>query len=178
MSWQARVDGLIVTDVGEDLVVYDDDRQAIHTLNPLAATIWRRCDGTTSEEQMAAALGVSADTIAAAITLLHNALLITGTAGDRTPSPRPHAVSRRRVMRQAGVAGIALPAIVSITAPRAHAALSDCPDDAIPASECEDNEGVTCLVGSSGACGTCTKSVTLPEECGFFCVETTTWSCS
>lgn len=178
MSWQARVDGLIVTDVGEDLVVYDDDRQAIHTLNPLAATIWRRCDGTTSEEQMAAALGVSADTIAAAITLLHNALLITGTAGDRTPSPRPHAVSRRRVMRQAGVAGIALPAIVSITAPRAHAALSDCPDDAIPASECTDNDGVACWKDSE-TCGRCTKTVIPPPQgCGFLCVEGEAWSCS
>ncbi len=39
-------DGLLVEELGEDVVVYDLDRDQVHVLNPVAALVWKSSDGT------------------------------------------------------------------------------------------------------------------------------------
>ena len=42
--------------LGDEVAVYDRARAEVHALNPTAAGVWRRCDGSTSPEAIAAAL--------------------------------------------------------------------------------------------------------------------------
>ena len=44
----ARTDALIVRALDDRTVVWDEITQARHELEPLAAEVWRRCDGGTS----------------------------------------------------------------------------------------------------------------------------------
>ena len=42
--------------LGDEVAVYDRARAQVHALNPTAARVWRRCDGATSPDAIAAAL--------------------------------------------------------------------------------------------------------------------------
>jgi hypothetical protein len=42
---KARGQDLIVAVVGDELVIYDKSRDRAHQLNPVAALVWRHCDG-------------------------------------------------------------------------------------------------------------------------------------
>ncbi len=46
----AREDGITFEEIGGEYVVYDAESQRAHRLNPVAAAVWRNCDGTRSEE--------------------------------------------------------------------------------------------------------------------------------
>lgn len=47
-----REDGITFEEIGEEYVVYDAESQRAHRLNPVAAAVWRNCDGTRSEEAL------------------------------------------------------------------------------------------------------------------------------
>src|SRR5437870_3077851 len=53
---KARRDRLLVEDVRQELVVYDLERWTVHLLNPVAALVWRCCDGRTTVARLAALL--------------------------------------------------------------------------------------------------------------------------
>jgi len=40
-----QIEGIMVREVGEDLMVYDAPGRAIHVLSPTAQFIWEHCDG-------------------------------------------------------------------------------------------------------------------------------------
>ncbi len=42
---RARQDGLLKEAVGEELLLYDRDSHTAHCLSPIAACVWRHCDG-------------------------------------------------------------------------------------------------------------------------------------
>lgn len=42
---RARQDGLLEETVGEELLLYDQDSHTAHCLSPIAAGVWRHCDG-------------------------------------------------------------------------------------------------------------------------------------
>jgi len=48
--------GLIRQDMGDELLLYDSERETIHTLNPTARLIWELCDGTHTIEDMEQAI--------------------------------------------------------------------------------------------------------------------------
>src|SRR5712691_3388551 len=50
---RARVEGLVIQELPDEVLVYDLDRHRSHCLNRTAAMVWRHCDGRTSVEQMA-----------------------------------------------------------------------------------------------------------------------------
>lgn len=52
----ARLDGLVITEVDNETLVYDMERDKAHCLNQTAALIWRRCDGKTTVREMAGLL--------------------------------------------------------------------------------------------------------------------------
>src|SRR5688572_13336501 len=56
MTPTARKDGLLVQEIGEEVVVYDRERHVIHSLNQTAVLVWRHCDGQTSISDLAALL--------------------------------------------------------------------------------------------------------------------------
>src|SRR3954464_12013746 len=54
---KARVAGLLVSQVNDDTIIYDEERKEAHTLNRTASFVWRHCDGQTSASQLALLLG-------------------------------------------------------------------------------------------------------------------------
>jgi hypothetical protein len=112
----ARRDGLVVKTVAGEVLVYDLERHRAHSLNPLAAAIWRGCDGRRPVATLAAAVraetGVPVTTAAVEYGLasLGRAHLLTGGA------PRVSGPTRRQVLAGVGTAA-AMPLVLSIVAP-------------------------------------------------------------
>jgi hypothetical protein len=119
MAPKARTGRLLVHDVDDEVVVYDQEAKRAHRLNPSAAKVWRLLDGKRSVGTVAAELGVDASVVDLAIDDLANAGLL------ETAEPLP--VSRRSALRKAAVAaavGFVLPAVTSMAAPLAAQASS------------------------------------------------------
>src|SRR5919202_6081381 len=52
----ARTDQLVVSEVDDEVLVYDRTRDRAHCLNRTTALVWRHCDGRTTIEALAARL--------------------------------------------------------------------------------------------------------------------------
>jgi hypothetical protein len=155
----ARVENLVTTTSRDEVLVYDQDRHHIHHLNPTASAVWSQCNGRRTVSEVAQAAGVDEDAVRLALRKLEDANLLDGTleAGVRGTTH-----SRRSFMKKAAVAGaIAVPAIVSISAPHAAAAQSvpggsTCTGGVTcvkPSKTNAGNVGAKCCVGNvAGAC--------------------------
>lgn len=112
----ARTHDLVLTELGDELLVYDLRRDALHYLKPSAASVWRACDGTRSIRDVAVDLGESPETVEAILLQLADALLLD----DSTTPKRESRASRRALLRGAGIGVV----VTSITAPSAAAQAS------------------------------------------------------
>src|SRR5262245_1862842 len=118
---KARQTGLLIEQVGDDTIVYDEERKEAHSLNRSASIVWTHSDGTRSVEELATVLGTelgaeAPESVAQyAIDELTRANLLDAGASDDADS-----VSRREAIRRlslVGAAAIVLPAVFSIAAP-------------------------------------------------------------
>ena len=147
---EARSKGLVVQELAEEVLVYDQDRHKAHCLNQTAALVWKQCDGRRSVSDIAGKLSrelkgeVGQDMVWVALEQLSKThLLKEGVRGEK------EVVSRREVMRRIGIgAAVALPVVTSIVAPKAS-----------EAANCRPS-GATCTTSAqccSGLCnaGTC-----------------------
>ena len=114
---KARVDCL-TREFGDELLVYDRDRNVGHCLNPTAAAAWKLCDGKTDPSELATILTrqfsapVDEPVVLLALEELSKARLLVET---ERPVRR---TSRREAIRAIGIAGaIALPIVTSLVAP-------------------------------------------------------------
>ena len=145
MKPHAREKGLLVRELGEEVVVYDLDRHEAHCLNPSAAAVFKRCDGRSTVPELALALredlGEPVDErwVGLALEGLEAAhLLEAGTS----PAP-PAEPSRRDLLRKAGLgAALLLPAVVSMVAPTPAEAAGTC----IPDTACPGNDFQPCYI--------------------------------
>lgn len=130
MTMQARQDHLIVQEMGDETIIYDEQRDHIHRLNRTAALVWRHCDGQR--------------TVADLVSVLRNELASTvdeemvWLALDRLdkehllqePLVRPASVmqiTRRQMLRKAALVGgatLLLPVVQSMVAPTPAMAMS------------------------------------------------------
>jgi len=120
---EARQDKLLVQEVADELVVYDQDRHQVHRLNRTTGLVWRHCDGQTSIADLAALLQselnlpAEEELVWLALEGLQKAHLL------QQPLIRPADVSnmsRRQAVRKLGLAGalsFLLPVVTSIVAP-------------------------------------------------------------
>jgi Coenzyme PQQ synthesis protein D (PqqD) len=120
----SRTTGLVTKEVARELIVYDLEWHRAHSLNTVAAAVWRRCDGGRDAAAIAAGirevegLPVTEAAVRYAIAELSRARLLTG------PAPEP-GVSRREWLRRLGAtAAVAVPLVTSIVAPTAAQAQS------------------------------------------------------
>jgi hypothetical protein len=118
----ARSQDLIVEELGDEILVYDERTDRGHCLSPEAARVWQRCDGRTPADGLSAQLGLDPDTIDRALSELEECDLL-----EATPELATNGGTTRRdlavKMVKVGGAVAAAPMIVSIIAPRAsHAA--------------------------------------------------------
>src|SRR5216683_761949 len=130
---KARQDRLLVQEVGDELVVYDQERDHAHCLNRTAALVWRLCDGQTSVAELTGMLQkelkipVNEELIEMALDRLGKAKLLQ----PRLTRPADAvAISRRQMIRKLGLAGaltLALPVITTLIAPTPAQAASALP---------------------------------------------------
>jgi hypothetical protein len=120
----ARIHDLVLKTAGDEVLVYDLPRHRAHSLNSVAAAVWRRCDGTRSAAAIAAGvrgsegLPVTADAVRYALAALGRAELLEAP-------PAAAGLTRRELVRRLGTAAaVALPVVTSIVAPSAAHAQS------------------------------------------------------
>jgi hypothetical protein len=114
---RARKDGLLIETVGEELLLYDRDSHTAHCLTPIAACVWRHCDGAHDMSELAELAGTNANVVADALhELREQDLLVPAPALMQGTIP---GVSRREAIARVarvGAAAAAAPLIVSATA--------------------------------------------------------------
>ncbi len=114
---QARRDGLLEETVGEELLLYDQQSHTAHCLSPVAACVWRHCDGEHDLTGLAQLVGASEDLVAGALhELREKDLLVAEPELMQITVP---GVSRREAIGRAaryGAAAVAGSMIVSATA--------------------------------------------------------------
>ena len=55
---RSRTEGLVMRQVGEELLVYDLERHRAHCLNRAAAIVWGECNGVRTIEEIAEHVGI------------------------------------------------------------------------------------------------------------------------
>lgn len=121
---QARTEGLVIRELDDETLVYDTERDEAHCLNQTAALVWESCDGQTTAAQAAQSLQskldqrVDPDLVWLAVKQLQRFHLVDGSA-------KALSVSRRDLVLKYAPAALALPVIMSITAPT-PAGVSSC----------------------------------------------------
>ena len=117
----ARTEDLIVQEMADEVLVYDQRRHQAHCLNETAAQVWRGLDGQSTARQVAARLSrqrgveVSAAVVELAVDQLRRSGLLNGPLLENTSG-----VSRRAMLKRVGIgAAVALPVVASVVAPRA-----------------------------------------------------------
>jgi hypothetical protein len=107
---------MVVETLPGETLVYDLERNCVHSLRPLAAALWPLCDGATGPVGLAVAargLGLDADADLAELAL--DELARAGLVLDWPPESRPASVSRRTLLKRAalvvGVVTMAAPEI-------------------------------------------------------------------
>src|SRR5580704_6031540 len=73
---RARQDGLLEEGVGEELLLYDQERHTAHCLSPIAACVWRHCDGEHDATELAALARASESVVADALHELREKYLL------------------------------------------------------------------------------------------------------
>ncbi len=138
---QARAEKLLVQELGDELLVYDLERDKAHCLNRTAALIWQHCDGHTTLPELAQHVNAELKTEAGAeIVGLALKQLSQRHLLDKEAAWIERAVSRRALLLRLGILAVALPLVTTIVAPTALAAAS-----------C----GVACSMGSCPSGCTC-----------------------
>jgi Coenzyme PQQ synthesis protein D (PqqD) len=148
---RARLDCL-TREFGDEVLVYDRERNVGHCLNATAAATWKLCDGKKSTSELAKILTrqlsapVDESVVQLAVEELSRARLLV------EPEKPIRRTSRRDAIRAIGIAGtIALPLVTSLVAPtpaRAASCLANGKPCVSNAQCCSGRCGVT-----SGHCG-------------------------
>jgi hypothetical protein len=147
--------------IGDELLVFDTERTIGHSLNPLATSVWRACDGSRSAEEIAAHCGLSDEVVSLSLAELAGTNLLEPSPTEPEPDGADR-LSRRHVLRRAALtgvgAGLALPVIRSVVAPSSALAVSStCAgqfDTCASASACCPSQS-KCHTRGSGATGFC-----------------------
>lgn len=111
----ARRRQIIVKQLPDELLIYDLDSNRAHSLNESAAAIWNLCDGRTSVTEIAKQCRVKQDLVWMALDQFNRDQLLEEKV---SPPPVASGLTRREAVRRIGLgAAIAIPVVVSITAP-------------------------------------------------------------
>src|SRR6185437_8347306 len=119
---RARKRGLLVDRVGDETIVFDEERKEAHSLNRMASIVWQLSDGAHSLNQIAAELTkelrVEANEaiVLYALDKLASVHLLEDDGGTMLERPPTRRDAMKRVAA-AGVAVVGLPTVLSMTAP-------------------------------------------------------------
>jgi hypothetical protein len=144
---RARRDGLLEETVGEELLLYDRGSHTAHCLSPIAASVWRHCDGEHDATELAALAGASESVVADALHELREKDLLD--AEPELLQSTILGVSRREAISRAaryGAAAAAGSLIVSATAATPAMASSGKENQCC---SCTTSAGVRCWCGNT-----------------------------
>src|SRR5262245_55631849 len=119
----AKQEGLLSEDIGDELIVYDENRHRGHCLNRTAALVWRHADGERTIADLAAILQAELDPVAdenlvwLAVDRLNAAQLLEAPPLRSADEAR---AARRQFISKVGLLGIAtllLPLVTSVAPP-------------------------------------------------------------
>jgi hypothetical protein len=156
----ARMEGLVIEEFADEVLVYDLRRHKAHCLNSTAALVWRRCDGQTTVAEVAEALQKELRLPAgeAVVWMALDRLARAQLLMARVTVPESQARrTRRELMRAAGISFL-VPVVESIVAPHAAEAASSttstncqhgCKGLNLP---CSDKPGTRCRQPQPGKC--------------------------
>jgi len=159
MKPQTRRSGLLIRELPDELLVYDQEQHRAHCLNRTAALVFRHADGTRTAAELARLPGADDEVVTLALDQLAGAGLLEVQASDTDPEISA-GMSRRDVARRVGLAAaILLPAVASIVAPTPAEAAATCvtscagktpgtPCTSFSANPCTE----TCASSSGGSC--------------------------
>jgi hypothetical protein len=170
--YSTRTDQLVVQDVGDDLLIYDQLLDTAHCLSEAAAQVWRCCKGGATADAIAvqfAAQGASNDEAlemaeAAISELAEKQLLVASNATAEL-------ISRRHALRRlagVGAAAVAAPLIVSAAVPKSAEAHGSPPTCAQNGQACTPantaNTANNCCTSTGAFC-------TYQSICSTTCVQ-------
>jgi hypothetical protein len=158
----ARSEGLLIEEVGDELLICDPDSNRAHSLNAFAARVWQACDGETTSEALVVKLGSDRDSVARALAELSDCELLERTG---PPIVGNGGVTRRDLGVRAAKVGAAA-AVISVALPVAEAAATPTPAQCLlytdqDCDNCTNICGCCCCgqasneVGDEPACKTC-----------------------
>ena len=133
---RALINDFVIRELDDETLVYDTGRDKAHCLNRTAAMVWKQCDGSTTAKEALRSLNsafsvpVDEDVIWLAVKQLERFHLVESSA--KSPS-----VSRRALVLKYAPAALALPVIMSITAPT-PAGAATCGGQGAPCSTSAD----------------------------------------
>src|SRR5262245_11037961 len=143
---RARTAGLVVKELSDEVLVYDLERHRAHSLNGLAAAVWRRCDSIRDPTAIVAALP-GTDGTPTPVETVRYALRELTRVGRVMGSEVEANVTRRELVRRIGTAATTLPLVTPIVAPTAAEAQSPCP---VPQGTCSPSLCATVPHSSAG----------------------------
>ena len=118
-----RRDGLIISEVDGEILIYDQETHQAYCLNETAALAWKLCDGTQTAGEITSALrlqlGEPLDEqfVYHAVEQFSQKNLLTELS-NVVPLSTGNRISRRRLMRTFGLASmVALPLVTSMVVP-------------------------------------------------------------
>jgi len=158
----ARSKDLIIEELADEVLVYDLSTDKAHCLNRMSALIWKNCDGTTSESELAVILQreLGTPTSTQVVKLGLEELAGHGLLQEDVVASPGERLSRRRLIQNLGLsAAMALPLIMSISAPAAAGAGST-------TNPCVANPrgfGCPCISDADCDSGNCNVGVCGPE---------------
>jgi hypothetical protein len=152
----ARTDDLVVQKLVDETLAYDLKRHRAHVLNPVAALVWRYCDGTTSLGDVSriieAELRISADPELVCFVLerLRKAHLLEDDK-NRAANDNAYPYTRRDFVKKLNKLGLAaslmLPLITSIVSPTPAYAQT-----CVPNTDCSGKANCTPCDNPGGQC--------------------------
>lgn len=147
MKPQTRRSGLLIRELPDELLVYDQEQHRAHCLNRSAALVFRLADGTRTAAELARVPGVNEEVVTLALEQLAASGLLEPVASITDTEAVQAGMTRRDVARRVGLAAaILLPAVATILAPTPAEAAATC------VTNCSGQpNGTTCDVCGAGA---------------------------
>lgn len=144
---KARREGYVVQPMDGELLL--SNGQVTHLLNPVAASVWKSCDGHHSTAQIAQQLALDEYTIVYALQQLQAKELLETSA---TLEPGVHRISRREFLKKGAIAAAAIPAVKSLQLPSPQNGLSACNCPACTGQPCTIDDDCTLGGCVNGCC--------------------------
>ena len=144
---RALTNDFVIRELDDETLVYDTERDKAHCLNRTAAMVWKQCDGSTTAKEALRSLNsafsvpVDEDIVWLAVKQLERFHLVESPA-------KSVSVSRRALVLKYAPAALALPVIMSISAPAPAGAAScggPCSDGTCPPGCICDFSANTCV---------------------------------